>query len=244
MTVFTNLVLEEWLCPDCTPQRHLEVEESSGDVDASDCVRVLNRQSLHHWAAESKKTPAFLNAKSERKKRPAPPLRSGSPRNPEVSRDKEEQRQSGPEQPKSSKKQDKIWTAHEKDLVRLLMEEVINEQQVNLTEKKWEVISDRLASRFGFIRSKTSIKNYWSRQGRAQTRVDERRNPNPEKLITSVQNPYQRKQARQGALKRKNPGEEGSGYPNRSRAKRSDEGEADDDDDYKGRPPTKRRRNR
>lgn len=68
------------------------------------------------------------------------------------------------------------------------MEEVIVEQRVNLTEKKWEVISDRLASRFGFTRSRTSIKNYWSRQGRALTGVDERRNPNPNKLITSVQN--------------------------------------------------------
>lgn len=179
MTVFTDLILEEWLCPDCAPPRHLEVEESSGDVV------------------------------------------------------------------KSSKKQDKIWTAEEKDLVRLLMEEVINEQQVNLTEKKWEVISDRLASRFGFIRSKTSIKNYWSRQGRAQTRVDERRNPNPNKLITSVQNPYQRKIARQGALKRKNLGMENSGSLRKSRAKRKDEGEVDDDDDDDtGSSPTKRRRNR
>lgn len=227
------------------PKRHIVAGKSSSDVDVSDSVRVPNRQPLRHRAARSKKAPVFMNARPERKKRSASSLRSASPRNPEVSQDTKTQYLSSPEQPKSSKKQDKIWTAHEKNLVRILMEEVIIEQQVNLTEKKWEVISDRLASRFGFTRSKTSIKNYWSRQGRAQTGVDERRNPNPKKLITSVQNPDRRKRARQQmarALSRKNNGDESSGLLKRSRAKRRDEEEADNDDD-KRLPPTKRRRN-
>lgn len=245
MNIYTDLALEEWFCPDCMPQRHTKIEESSSDVDASECGRVLKRHSLRRFPPRSKKAPAFPNAKPEQKKHRATSFRSASLRSSEVSWDKEE-RLSGSEQPKASKKQDKIWTAREKDLVRMLMEEVITEQQVNLTEKKWEVISDRLASRFGFTRSKTSIKNYWSRQGRAQTGVDERRNPNPNKMITSVQDPEQRKRARQRmarALKRKITGDESSGHSSKSRARGRDEEEADDDDDEGG-PPMKRRRNR
>ena len=123
------------------------------------------------------------------------------------------------------------------------MEEVIVEQQVNLTEKKWEVISNRLASRHGFTRSKTSIKNYWSRQGRAQTGVDERRNPNPNKLITSVQNPDQRKRARQQmtrGLERKNCKDEISGRLKRSRARSRGKEEIETDDENRF-LPTKRR---
>lgn len=228
-------------------KRHTIVGRSSSDVDVADSSRVLNRQSLHHRAARSKKAPTSINATSERKKHSASSLRLASPRNLQTSRNKKkEQRLSSPEQTKCSKKQDKIWTAHEKSLVKLLMEEVIVEQQVNLTEKKWEVISNRLASRHGFTRLKTSIKNYWSRQGRAQTGVDERRNPNPYKLITSVQNPDQRKRARQQiarSLEGKSYEDEISGNLKKSRARRRDKEEAETDDD-KGFPPTKRRKNR
>ena len=242
--------LEDWLCPDCTLQGHTKVEESSSDAKPSHYGRIPKRHSLRRSALSSKKASASLNPKQTPKKHSAPSPSSASSQISRSSRE-EEQRLLSREQPKSSlntKKQDKPWTALEKDLVRTLMEEVITEQRVNLTEKKWEVISGRLASRFGFSRSKISIKNYWSRQGRAQTGVDERRHPNPNKLVTSMQNPEQRKRARQQmarALKNKNTEDsedENSGLSDRSGEQPSDEGEADDDDE--GGPPTKRRRNR
>lgn len=246
MILFTDFAIEKWLCPDCMRKSHIKAGKSASDVDVSDSGRALNRQFPHHRAAGSEKAPAAMNAKPERKKRLKLFLRSASPRNPEVAQDKKEQRLCSSEQPKSSKKQDKTWTAREKNLVRLLMEEVISEQLVNLTEKKWEVISNRLASRFGFTRSKTSIKNYWSRQGRAQTRVDERRNPNPNKLITSVQNPDQRKRARQQmAIRpaRKSYGDKSTCRLRRSRVKRRMAEEAGSDHD-RGLLPTKRRKTR
>ena len=146
------------------------------------------------------------------------------------------------------------------------MEEVIREGQVNLTEKKWEVISNRLAARYGFTRSKTSIKNYWNRQGRAQTGVDERRKPNPDKLVTSVSKPEQRKRARTQVSRASNQestedhedeededdGDQGndgdhendhSGHPEEEGKEQRNEGEEVGDDDEGG-PPTKRRRRR
>ncbi len=141
------------------------------------------------------------------------------------------------------KKQQANWTAREKELVGILMEEVMNEKQVHLTEKKWEVISDRLASMYGFIRSKTSIKNYWSRNGRLLTGVDERRKPNPEKLVTSVQDPDQRKRARQQISRPskrhdiEDDGDDSAGEDEEYRG----EGDPADGDDEEG-PVAKRRK--
>lgn len=152
-----------------------------------------------------------------------------------------------------NKKQDVKWTAHEKDLVRSLMEEVISEQQVNLTEKKWEVISDRLAARNGFVRSKTSIKNYWNREGRSQTGVDERRKPNPNKMVTSLQNAEQRKRAREDTARASNAATDEdyenqtshhSSHSDEEEKKDRNDDEQDHNEDDEGGPPTKRRRRR
>lgn len=127
------------------------------------------------------------------------------------------------------------------------MEEVIDERQVNLTEQKWKVISERLAARFGFFRSNIAVKNFWSRQGRALTGVDERRNPNPDKMVTSKQNPEQRKRARQRTVRapRKKSSEEGeSDNPGHSdgRGEKSGDEEEEADDYDEGGPPTRRRK--
>ena len=104
------------------------------------------------------------------------------------------------QQPTASADTKKIstpWTPQEKDLIKTLMLEVIQEQEVNLTEAKWNVVSERLDQRYGIKRTHTAVKNYWNRTGRAYTGIDERRNPNPDKLTTGVQDPEQRKRARQ-----------------------------------------------
>lgn len=179
-----------------------------------------------------------------------PASRSASFKNSILPQDIAARRLPGSEQPEATvkpKKQDKSWTAHERDLVRALMQEVLAEGQVNLTEKKWEVISDRLASRYGFRRSNTSIKNYWNRQGRAQTGVDERRKPNPTKLTTSVQTAQQRKRARKqvSTASRRTSSEDyeddsSSDHPDEDGEGNKEEKEATDDDE--GGPPSKRRR--
>ncbi|KAL8787265.1 MAG: hypothetical protein Q9213_002313 [Squamulea squamosa] len=65
----------------------------------------------------------------------------------------------------------------------------------NLTESKWEKVSRKLV-KHGLRRSKCSIKAWWSRYGREETGFDERQNPNGRNLVTSKQNPGDRRNAR------------------------------------------------
>ncbi|KAL8765794.1 MAG: hypothetical protein Q9209_007233 [Squamulea sp. 1 TL-2023] len=65
----------------------------------------------------------------------------------------------------------------------------------NLTESKWEKISRKLV-KHGLRRSKCSIKAWWSRYGREETGFDERQNPNGRNMVTSKQNPEDRRNAR------------------------------------------------
>ncbi|KAL8842686.1 MAG: hypothetical protein Q9170_000461 [Blastenia crenularia] len=78
-------------------------------------------------------------------------------------------------------------------VVRFLKEEIADG---NLTEQKWQAISQKLA-KHGITRSQYSVKAWWSRKGRSQTGFDERQNPNGRKLVTSKQNPDDRRRARQ-----------------------------------------------
>ncbi|KAL9601116.1 MAG: hypothetical protein Q9219_002715 [cf. Caloplaca sp. 3 TL-2023] len=78
-------------------------------------------------------------------------------------------------------------------IVRFLKEEI---SAGNLTEHKWQVISQKLAEH-DIKRSQWSIKAWWSRKGRLQTGFDERQNPGGRKLVTSKQDPRDRKRARE-----------------------------------------------
>ena len=64
------------------------------------------------------------------------------------------------------------------------------------TERRWIVVSERLASRFGISRSWTSIKNYWNRQGRQTSGHDERNTKHPDRMTTGGQNKEERRSAR------------------------------------------------
>ena len=93
------------------------------------------------------------------------------------------------------------WTDQEKQWVAALMQELMSSNSdVSKTEKRWIVIRDRLQERYGVDRTHTAVKNYWNREGRRTSGLDERNKPNPNKLVTGVQPPEQRKQLR---LKRK-----------------------------------------
>ncbi|KAL8862962.1 MAG: hypothetical protein Q9178_000904 [Gyalolechia marmorata] len=81
---------------------------------------------------------------------------------------------------------EKTWVLH------YLKEEV---SRRNFTESKWENISQRLAEH-GSRRSRNSIKAWWSRYGRQETGFDERQNPNGRRLVTSKQDPEDRKKMR------------------------------------------------
>ena len=93
------------------------------------------------------------------------------------------------------------WTDEEKAQVATLMREIMgSSSDVSKTEKRWQVVRDRLQDRYGVDRTHTAVKNYWNREGRQTSGLDERNKPNPNKLVTGVQAPEQRRQLR---LKRK-----------------------------------------
>ena len=98
---------------------------------------------------------------------------------------------------KETKKVQAKWTDTEKRLVEVIMGQVISEGQVHQSDQRWVAVSNRLLRQYGISRSHTAIKNFWNREGRAATGIDERRIPNPNKLVTGVQAPEDRKRARQ-----------------------------------------------
>lgn len=87
------------------------------------------------------------------------------------------------------------------DKVFDLMREVLAENQ--FSEKKFVSISDRLEERHGIKLSHGAIKNYWNRKGRVTYQLDERKKPNPNKMVTGVQSPEDRRKARQQKSKAK-----------------------------------------
>lgn len=101
----------------------------------------------------------------------------------------------------TARKDSRRWRKHEKAAVTTLMREVIAEGIHSLTEERWKVISRRLDSRYSIDRTWTAVKNYWNRQGRRDTNIDERKVKKPHRMITGVQDPESRKRARH--LKRK-----------------------------------------
>ncbi|KAI4096554.1 MAG: hypothetical protein LQ344_001062, partial [Seirophora lacunosa] len=87
-----------------------------------------------------------------------------------------------------------IKSDEEKRLIVCYMQEEINDG--NVTEKKWSNIARKLKDH-GLERSQWSIKAWWSRYGRLETGIDERQKPNEGRLVTSKQDPEERRKARE-----------------------------------------------
>ncbi|KAL8943127.1 MAG: hypothetical protein Q9216_001257 [Gyalolechia sp. 2 TL-2023] len=81
-----------------------------------------------------------------------------------------------------------------KKLIKHFLEEEVEAE--NWTEQKWQAVSEKLA-RHGIQRSRWSIKAWWSREGRSETGFDERQHPLGRKLVTSKQDPEERRKARE-----------------------------------------------
>ncbi|CAD6589537.1 MAG: hypothetical protein ASARMPREDX12_004597 [Alectoria sarmentosa] len=138
----------------------------------------------------------------------------------------------GSSQESATKKDSRGWKDHEKALVKVLMKEVISEGSHALTEERWRLISRRLSSRHSIDRTWTAVKNYWNRHGRSETNMDERKVKKPDRMITGVQDPENRKARK---MKRKEAESDNSdGLVN------LDDDDADDDDDSA--PSSKRQR--
>ncbi|KAL8914005.1 MAG: hypothetical protein Q9171_001256 [Xanthocarpia ochracea] len=123
--------------------------------------------------------------------RPGPPKsrlgKRGLERRPQTSHGSKQLRKKSKPLSKSNYREDeKAWVLH------YLKEEISGR---NFTESKWENISRELARR-GLRRSRNSIKAWWSRYGRQETGFDERQNPSGRRLVTSKQDPEDRKKMR------------------------------------------------
>lgn len=80
------------------------------------------------------------------------------------------------------------WREEEKDAIIKLLVEIMEEKPEGYrTEKRWEIVSERLLQRHDISRTWVMIKNFWNREGRARSGVDERRKPNGQRMVTGVQ---------------------------------------------------------
>lgn len=143
-----------------------------------------------------------INGASDPSQRPVPP--SSGVRSRGLERPRENKRRPEVEDPVAShgiqqprKKHKSIsqsnYTHEEKKWVRYYLKGEVS--RGNLTESKWDIVSRELI-KHGLRRSKCSIKAWWSRYGREEMGFDERQNPNGRNLVTSKQDPEDRKKAR------------------------------------------------
>jgi len=88
------------------------------------------------------------------------------------------------------------WSTSEKAYVTTLMHEVMRDERISKTEKRWVKVRDLLQQRYNVTRTATAVKNHWNREGRSTSGLDERNKKNPNKLITGVQDPEDRKALR------------------------------------------------
>ena len=94
------------------------------------------------------------------------------------------------------KKQDNPWTEEDDTLLGRFMGEVVAEKKISHSERKrCEEVARRLAEHDPSRPPRTwgSIKSRWNRYGREKTGIDERRNPNPEKMTTGIEHDRSKK---------------------------------------------------
>ncbi len=89
------------------------------------------------------------------------------------------------------------WNQHEKNAAMTVMGEIVTKQVPGYkTETRWQIASDRMLERFNVSRTGPMVKNYWNREGRRDSGVDERNKPDPDRMVTGVQDPGKRREAR------------------------------------------------
>jgi len=105
--------------------------------------------------------------------------------------------------PRKAKRVTREWEDREKSLVNNIMRGLMQEDgEEKKTEKKWSIVSGRLEILHDIQRSWTAVKNYWNREGRAATGLDERQvKRHGGALVTGVQSSVSRKKQRQAKRK-------------------------------------------
>ena len=97
----------------------------------------------------------------------------------------------------TSRAKSTTWQQHEKDAVIAVMRDIMGKKLPGCkTEKRWQLASKMLEC-YNVDRTGPMVKNYWNREGRLASGIDERNKPDPSRMITGVQDPEKRRQARQ-----------------------------------------------
>ncbi|KAL9116582.1 MAG: hypothetical protein Q9187_006894 [Circinaria calcarea] len=120
-----------------------------------------------------------------------------APRKPkDLAKTKTKTKTANEEPENKKKKQDNPWTEEDDTLLGRFMGEIVAEKKVNHSERKrCEEVARRLAEHDPSRPPRTwgSIKSRWNRSGREKTGIDERRNPNPEKMTTGIEHDRSKK---------------------------------------------------
>ncbi|MCJ1272470.1 hypothetical protein MMC21_000256 [Puttea exsequens] len=103
----------------------------------------------------------------------------------------------------------RTWQPLEKEAAIYLMAELMEAKDKGYdTEERWKIVSTRLKDRYDIDRKWSMVKNFWNREGRKDSGIDERRTKDPNRLVTGVQDPESRRKARAEAKQKQQEEEE------------------------------------
>ena len=94
------------------------------------------------------------------------------------------------------------WSAAEEEATITIMKDLVTGKNAVYGDKRWEVCAKRLKKDHGHSRSGPAVKNHWNRVLRARTGLDERRTPNPGKMVTGSLTPRKKQRTAQNLVSR------------------------------------------
>jgi len=104
--------------------------------------------------------------------------------------------------PSSAHVRGTTWSAAEEAATITIMQDLVAGTNAVYGDRRWQVCARRLKKDHGLTRSGPAIKNHWNRVLRARTGLDERRTPNPNKMVTGLLTPRKKQRTAQNLFSR------------------------------------------
>lgn len=137
--------------------------------------------------------------------------------------------------PSSAHCRGRPWSAAEEAATIAIMKDLVAGTNAVYGDKRWEVCAKRLKKDHGLTRSGPAIKNHWNRVLRARTGLDERRTPNPNKMVTGSLTPRKKQRTGLNSFSRPAlsdvPEEDEDGGRGRNEEQDDEEEEEEDEDE-------------
>lgn len=99
--------------------------------------------------------------------------------------------------PSSANVRGRPWSVAEEAATTRIMRDLVTGANAVYGDRRWEMCAKRLKKDHGLTRSGPAIKNHWNRVLRARTGLDERRTPNPNKMVTGSLTPRKKQRTAQ-----------------------------------------------